>query len=256
MRNWPLAAGRLALDWLLPPACPLCDAPVAQAPLLCAACFADLTLLAGPLCRCCGTLLEEWDAAMLCAACAVAPPVFAEARAALRYDAAARRLLLPFKHGGRSELACLLAIQMARAGAGLLARADLLVPVPLHRARLRQRGYNQAALLARHLGRRAGRAVALDALLRTLPTPSLGGLDAPGRAAALAGAFRVHPARQSRIAGRRVLMIDDVLTSGATANACAGVLLAAGAGGVDVLAAARVPDPRRAAARDGQDWLD
>lgn len=193
---------------------------------------------------------------MLCPACAAAPPVFAEARAALRYDAAARRLLLPFKHAGRSELAALLAIQMARAGAALLARADLLVAVPLHRARLRQRGYNQAALLAGHLGRHAGRAVIRDALLRVLATPALGGLDAPGRAAALAGAFRVHPARQHRIAGRRVLLIDDVLTSGATANACAGVLLAAGAAGVDVLAAARVPDPRRAVAGSGQDWLD
>jgi len=156
--------------------------------------------------------------------------VFRRARAALRYDEAARQLILPFKHADRVELSGVLAAYMLRAGAELLAAADVLVPVPLHRARLLQRRYNQAALLARALGRAAGRPVMLDALVRVRGTASLGAKSAEERAAVLAGAI--------------VLLVDDVMTSGATANACAAVLLAAGATAVDVLAAARVPAPR------------
>ena len=242
-------AGRGVLDLLLPPQCPLCEAPVMDAHLLCAACFREITLLSEPLCRCCGVpmALPEPEP-RLCPACTAAPPVFGMARAALRYDAAARRLLLPFKHGDRTDLAPLLAAQMARAGSAPLARADLLVPVPLHRRRLMARGYNQAALLARLIARRVGRSMLADALLRVRATDPLGGLDAPGREAAVAGAFAANPARRARLAGKRVLLIDDVLTSGATANACARALLAAGAVAVDVLAAARVPDPRQTGA--------
>ncbi len=138
----------------------------------------------------------------------------------------------------------MLAAYMARAGAELLANADILVPVPLHRARLFRRRYNQAALLASALGRAVSRPALLDALRRERGTAPLGTKSAEERAAALAGAIDVRPSRATRIAGHRVLLVDDVMTSGSTANACAAVLLAAGAVAVDVLAAARVPDPR------------
>jgi predicted amidophosphoribosyltransferase len=153
-------------------------------------------------------------------------------------------LILPFKHADRPELAARLAPFLLRAGAVLLDRTELLVPVPLHRRRLFARRYNQAAVLALALGRRARRPVLVDALARLRPTAPLGGKSAAERAAALEGAFAVRPRRVAALAGRCVLLIDDVLTSGATANACTLALLAAGARQVDVLAAARVADPR------------
>jgi ComF family protein len=162
----------------------------------------------------------------------------------LRYDDAARRLILPFKHADRVELSTVLAAYMGRAGTELLAAADILVPVPLHRARLFRRRYNQAALLARALGRTASRPVILDALRRLRGTAPLGTKSAEERAIVLAGAIEIRPSRAAGIASRRVLLVDDVVTSGSTANVCAAVLLAAGAVAVDVLAAARVPDPQ------------
>lgn len=172
------------------------------------------------------------------------PPVFHRARAALRYDAQARRLILPFKHGDRTEIATALAPHMTRAGAVLLQETDLLVPVPLHRSRLFHRRYNQAALLAQAVGRIADRPCLLDALQRQRATASLGDKSAAERAAEVADAIAVRPSRVRDLTGKRVLLIDDVMTSGATANACAGALLSAGARLVDVLVAARVPDPR------------
>jgi ComF family protein len=133
---------------------------------------------------------------------------------------------------------------MARAGAALLRDSDLLVPVPLHRRRLIQRRYNQAGLLARAVGRLAHKPALPDALRRTRVTRSLGELSAEERARVVDNAFEVRPNRAARVAGQRVLLIDDVLTSGATCGACTRALLAAGATAVDVLVAARVPDPR------------
>jgi ComF family protein len=131
---------------------------------------------------------------------------------------------------------------MARAGGPLLARADLIVPVPLHRRRLLARRYNQAALLAQALSRLTGRPALLDALRRIRATAPLGNLSPTQRHAALAHAFDANPARRDQIIDARIVLVDDVLTTGATAEACTAVLLAAGAGSVDVLAAARVPD--------------
>jgi ComF family protein len=239
--------GRAVLDLFLPPHCVACDAMVSAQGLLCAECFRQTGFITEPFCARCGVPFAAsglGGADRLCPGCRAVPPMFRRARAALRYDAQGRRLILPFKHADRTEIASALAPHMARAGADLLREADLLVPVPLHRARLFHRRYNQAGLLASAVGRIAGRRCLLDALLRRRATASLGQKSATERAAEVAGAFLVRPSRAGQLTGKRVLLIDDVMTSGATANACAATLLAACAASVDVLVAARVPDPR------------
>jgi len=252
MRQGLRRLGVAVLDALLPPACLTCDAPVESQGTLCGACFGGLHLLTPPFCRRCGVPFlhaGQGDATGLCRTCREHPPAYDTARAALRYDEGSKRLLLPFKHADRTELAAPLAARMARAGADLLARAELLAPVPLHRWRLAARRYNQAALLAARLARLSRRPCIPDLLRRVGATPALDHRSATERAALLAGAFAVPPRLRDRVEGRRVLLVDDVMTSGATAEACARILLAAGAAGVDVLAAARVPDPRLEAGR-------
>lgn len=235
------------MDLLLPPRCVVCDAAVQTHGQLCGACFAQTSFITQPLCGCCGVPFASAEQAGpdgFCPVCQDHPPAFHQARAALRYDEQARRLILPLKHADRMELAPILAPMMLRAGSALLERAEVLVPVPLHRRRLRQRKYNQAAVLAQAVGRLAKRTVLPDALVRTRRTAALDEKTAEQRAMEVAGSFQVRPSRRARIVGRTVLLIDDVMTSGATANACAAALLEAEAAAVDVLAAARVPDPR------------
>lgn len=248
------AAGHL-LDALLPPRCLACEAEVAEQGTVCAACFGTLSAITPPFCRRCGVpfahagqAAEAGAEGLVCAPCRERPPAFREARAALRYDAGAKRLILPFKHGDRTDLARPLARHMARAGAPLLARADVIVPVPAHWRRLVRRRYDQAALLARALGSIAGRPVVPDMLRRQRATVPLGDKRALERDLAVSGAFAVSRRGLPLLRGRQVLLVDDVVTSGATARACAEALLGAGAAAVDVLAVARVPDPRL---RDG-----
>ncbi len=240
------ASGGL-LDLLLPPQCTCCDAPVEAQGQLCAACFSRTDFITEPCCACCGVpfaAAAQGDAAAHCPSCLESPPLFGRARAALRYDAQGRKLILPLKHADRPELAAMLAPRMVRAGEALLRQADVLVPVPLHRLRLFRRRYNQAALLASAVARIAGVPALLDALVRRRVTPSLDAKSAAERATVVRDAFALRATRTGLLAGRSVVLIDDVMTSGATANACTAVLLAGGARSVDVLVAARVPDPR------------
>jgi ComF family protein len=239
--------GRLALDLLLPPRCAACDNVVRVHGQLCAACFGRTNFITAPFCVRCGVpfaSVDQGGGEGLCPGCRAHPPLFRQARAALRYDDQGRRLILPLKHGDRTELAQILAPTMMRAGAALLVRTDVLVPVPLHRRRLFQRRYNQAAVLAYAVGRLADRQVLPDALVRTRRTAPLDEKSPEERAREVAGSFAIRRSRAEQIVGRTVLLVDDVLTSGATANACSAALLEAGASAVDVLVAARVPDPR------------
>lgn len=229
-----------ALNIILPPLCAGCRAPVSDPHLLCAACWQGLSFVAAPFCQRCGIPFEvEIDEALTCDACLSFSPAFDRARAPLVYDAASRPLILRLKHADQMHLAQTFAPLLRGAGAELLARADLLVPVPLARWRLWRRRYNQSAELARSLARLTGVPAALQAVKRVRATPSQGGLNREQRRKNVKKAFAVPDAALVR--QKTIVLIDDVMTSGATAHECAQVLKAAGAARVDVLAVARVP---------------
>jgi ComF family protein len=234
-------AGTRMLDIVLPPRCLKCGTTVDSVGVLCAGCWPGVAFLAPPQCAACGLPFElDLGPAALCGACAGERPVFERARAAFRYDDDSKDLVLRFKHADRTDSAPAFARWMTRAGEALLAEADLVAPVPLHWLRLFARRYNQAAVLASELGRLSGKPAVNDLLVRRRRTPSQGGLGALARHRNVAGAFAVAAHRRPRLQDKRVLLIDDVLTTGATVSACAGVLLRAGARAVDVLTLARV----------------
>jgi ComF family protein len=228
------------LDLLLPPLCLGCRVPVAQADGLCAACWGAIHFLGDPCCERCGhPFPDSRDGGLLCGACLREPPPFDRARAAFRYDGRSKGLVLSFKHADRPGLARAFAPWMARAGKELLADADWLVPVPLHRWRLFHRRYNQAALLAQSLSRQAPPIYRPDVLRRLRHTPPQGSLSRTERQSNVKGAIRLAvPPEQ--VAGRRIILVDDVLTTGATIGACAEILRRAGAARVDVVTLARV----------------
>jgi ComF family protein len=232
------AAARGLLDLIFPPHT-LDQTARVQSSGLSAEAWTRVAFIAEPLCDGCGAPFE-YATAERCAACLARPRAFARARAAVLYDDASRDLILQFKHADRTDLARLLSGWVSRAADDLLAQADVVAPVPLHRSRLLARRYNQAAELARPLARRHGLAFLPDALVRAKRTESQAGKSGSGRRRNVAGAFAVPAARRRRVEGRRILLIDDVLTTGATAEACARALLAAGASAVDVAVVARV----------------
>jgi ComF family protein len=231
-------AATALLDLLLPPRCLACGGTVAEAGTLCVQCWRAITFLGAPCCACCGLPFEFAPAApAICGACARATPAFDRARAVMRYDEASRALILAFKHGDRLHLAPAFGTWLKRAGGALVSEAEVAVPVPLHWTRLFARRYNQAAVLAHALHSAGGPPVGADWLVRRRRTPSQGKRNAEGRARNVRAAFAVKPGRDVR--GKRVLLIDDVFTTGATVAECARVLRRAGAAAVDVLTLAR-----------------
>ena len=234
-----------ALDWLLPPQCLSCRAPVDHQGQVCAECWRELSFIDGPMCAAGGIPFDfEVGEDALCGGCTLARPRYASARAVMRYDDHSRGLILAFKHADRTAAAPSFGAWMARAGAEMLDAADAVVPVPLHRLRLFTRRYNQAALLAHAIARHHGVAAAPELLVRTRATPSQGGLNPSAREANLRGAIAVRGGQHATVADRRLVVVDDVMTTGATVSACADVLLRAGAAAVDVLTLARVVRPR------------
>ena len=233
-RRWVTAA----LDLAFPPFCPVCDRMLGagRRDPLCRSCWDGFERIAPPWCRCCGAPLGIEG---LCGACRSRRPRFAYARAAALYGDLVREAIHAFKFGGRRGLANPLGDLLAGLGLSALpgSAPDALVPVPLHRGRARERGYDQALLLARRLERAWGVPVVADALVRALPTRPQTDLDAVARRRNVRDAFAVS--RPEKVAGRHVVLVDDVLTTGATAGECARSLYDAGAAAVGVLTVAR-----------------
>jgi len=234
---------RRALDLVLPPI-PLEEAAGAvQLPGMSAAAWSRVSVIESPICHGCGAPFEfDMGAEVRCALCLARQPAYDHARAACLYDEHSRDLILKLKHADRTDLSGLFARWIARAAADLIPELDAVVPVPLHRWRLLRRRYNQAAEIARPLARMMGLAYLPDALTRPRATDSQGGKSASGRRRNVAAAFAVPPRWKPRLAGRRILLVDDVLTTGATAEGCARVLKRAGAARVDVAVIARVKE--------------
>ena len=241
------ALGRGVADLLLPPLAH--DSPEAAASAgMTPRAWSRVAFLEDPVCDGCGAGFEMDGgpfAAARCAACLAQPYAFDRARAACVYDDASRGLILKFKHGDQQPFAPLFARWIARSAAPLLDQADAVVPVPLHRLRLLSRRFNQAAEIARPLARDAGLDYLPDALIRTTHTTTQGGKSARGRRLNVRKAFAVGEAGRRRIKGRRILLVDDVLTTGATAEACARALIEAGARAVDLAVVARVRTARQ-----------
>ena len=233
---------RAAANIVFPPACLCCRKSTESEGALCAACWAQVRFIERPFCNRLGTpfATDYGSDEMLSPEAVRDPPVFARARAVAQFDdGPVRQLVHRLKYYDRMELAKPLGNWMARAGSELLAEAELLVPVPLHRARLTARRFNQANALAKAISARCGVPADPVVLARVKPTPPQVGLSRAQRALNLQGAFQIAEGMGARIEGRAIVLIDDVMTSGATANAASRALLRGGAKRVDVLVFAR-----------------
>ena len=230
-------------DLIYPPRCPLCGAAIAAQTGLCGTCWGDLAIPGDPCCSSCQRPFPEGVAAQsLCAPCLADPPRHDGVAAGTLYNEASRKLVLAFKHGRRIAMAPMLARLIAARLPDEIGAGWIMVPVPLHRWRLWRRGFNQAALLAGELARLRGADLLVDGLVRRKQTPSLGGLGKAARARALSGAIAVNLRRAEGIRGAKLVLVDDVLTSGATSHASVSVLKRAGAKKVVVACFARVLD--------------
>ncbi len=235
-------AGAALLDLVYPPSCIVCRKAVAAHGAICADCWREIAFIERPYCERLGTPFDQdlGQPGLISLEATANPPAFGRARAVARYDSDKARLLAHrLKYYDRLELAKPIGRWMARAGAELLGDADILVPIPLHRLRLMARRFNQSAALAKVVSRESAVPVDNLALERVKPTAPQVGLSRAQRAANLSGAFRAAPDRASSIKGRNVVLVDDVLTTGATANAATRALLKAGAARVDLLVFAR-----------------
>ncbi len=239
-------AGRWSLDWLIPPQCLTCHGEVGEASGLCVACWTKLSFIEAPFCdRLATPLPYDQGEGVVSAAALADPPEWERARAAVIFDEAARVLVHALKYRDRHEAGLVMARLMQRAGADILERADAVVAVPLYRWRLWRRRYNQSALLAQHICRASGKPFCPGFLRRLRRTRSQTGLDHEERRRNVRNAFTVPEECLSRIAGKSIVLVDDVRTTGATLEACARALKAAGAAHVDVLTFALVPKPKQ-----------
>lgn len=227
------------LDFALPPRCAGCGTIIDQVHGFCAECWTAVEFLGDGGCSACGLPLQGTDAG-ICAICLAKPPRIARTRAAVAYDDLSRTLVLKLKYGRKVALARTMA-RYIEPLIGPDASDAVLIPVPLHRSRLWQRGFNQSALVARELSRLSGLRTAPGAIRRVKRTPPLKGMSMLQRRKTMAGAFSVDPA--ANLQGRTIVLVDDVLTTGSTANACARALIRAGAGRVELLTWARVVRP-------------
>lgn len=229
------------LDFLLPERCLSCGTAVRGSNALCGSCWAELQFITDPRCAISGVPFPfDGGEGAVSAAVLASRPAYDRARAALRYNGASGRLISRLKYGDRLEAVPLFARWMIQAGAALVEDADVIAPVPLHPSRLFARRFNQSAELARAIGRLSGKDVEPDLMQRIRATPAQVGLSAAARRRNVAGAFALTEGKGAKVAEARVLLIDDVLTTGATVEACARRLGAEGAAHVDVLTLARV----------------
>lgn len=229
-----------ALDLLFPPQCLLCETFVSRFGVLCAQCWPAIGFIAPPYCIRCGLpFAYTLGEGAVCAECIRDSPPYAQARAALRYDDASRKLVMALKYHDQQQLARTYARWMMQAGAELLARTDLIVPVPLHKRRFLSRRYNQSALLAQALARESSLPVCADALVRVRATMPQTGLSRTERQKNLKNAFGASPRHAEHLRGKNILLIDDVMTTGTTLLHCTKALHFVHAAEVNVLTLAR-----------------
>ncbi len=236
---------RAVLDMALPPLCAACREPV-EGSGLCPVCWSKLSFITRPYCERLGIPFQYDPGPGVLSMAAIAdPPAYNRARAAVRFEEISRALVHALKYGDRLDLVPMMGRWISHAGREVLAEADALVPVPLHWRRQWARRFNQSAMLAAAVSAESGVPVAAGALKRVKATAQQVGLSRAERAENIQGAFRVPESGKAAVAGRRLVLIDDVLTSGATVDGCARALNRAGAAHVDVLVFARVADPAR-----------
>lgn len=238
------------MDYILPPRCPISGEIVDSHGAVSPQAWAGLSFISAPFCDVCGFPFEfavPLNAAgpTLCPACQAEPPPFAKARAALRYDDASRSFILGFKHGDQTQSVVSMVPWLRAAGADFWGQADLVMPVPLHRWRLLRRRYNQAALIGAAIAKDRSLKFIADGLLRSRATPTQGHLNAGEREKNVRKAFAINLSRKKNIQGARIVLVDDVFTTGATVKECTKELLKEGAAEVFVLSLARVVRPAR-----------
>ncbi|MCH9806189.1 MAG: ComF family protein [Alphaproteobacteria bacterium] len=233
-------------DLLTPPVCLACSEPIQSRDALCPGCWSEVDFIRPPLCDKLGIRLPYATGdTMISAAAAARPPAYSRARAVAHYEGTMRKLIHDLKFHDRHDVRRLMGAWLATSGCELIADADVLVPVPLSRTRLLSRRFNQSAILALEVSGLTGLKVRTQGLTRTRRTPTQVGLTRDQRRENVRGAFQVPPKERPQIAGKRVLLIDDIITTGATAEACTKALYSADAANVDIVALAILADPMR-----------